>query len=115
MLAAIALATIVAQPCLKPHKGQPIRPIQSCVIARPTIEVMGVPDEAIDPIAIVAVKYVLIDTPAPLCGWHHASTGGGWTGFTGNHVRAPEIDPGSAMSALSLLFGSLIVIRSRKS
>ncbi len=36
-------------------------------------------------------------------------------GFSEHRVRAPEIDPPSAMSALTLLAGGLVVLRGRKS
>jgi hypothetical protein len=35
--------------------------------------------------------------------------------FSEHRVRAPEIDPASAMSALTLLAGGLVVLRGRKS
>jgi hypothetical protein len=36
-----------------------------------------------------------------------------WGGGKGNHFNAPEIDPGSAISALTLLLGGVTVLRSR--
>jgi hypothetical protein len=40
---------------------------------------------------------------------------GDWDDHKGFSVRAPEIDPASAMSALTLLAGGLVVLRGRKS
>jgi len=39
--------------------------------------------------------------------------GGGHGGSGGNTVKAPEIDPASAVSALTLLLGGVAVLRSR--
>lgn len=36
-----------------------------------------------------------------------------WGGGKGDHFSAPEIDPGSAISALTLLLGGVTVLRSR--
>jgi hypothetical protein len=41
------------------------------------------------------------------------SGGGGWQGNPGSPLRAPEIDPASAASALTLLMGGVLVLRSR--
>jgi hypothetical protein len=45
--------------------------------------------------------------------WDHKDPGHG--GTPGSPVAAPEIDPASAMSALTLLAGGLVVIRGRRS
>jgi hypothetical protein len=39
--------------------------------------------------------------------------GGGNWGNRGGHFNAPEIDPSSAIGALTLLIGGLVVLRSR--
>jgi len=41
--------------------------------------------------------------------------GGGWggNGGGGGQIAAPEIDPSSAVSALTLLLGGLVVLRGR--
>jgi hypothetical protein len=39
--------------------------------------------------------------------------GGGQGGSPGPSIRAPEIDPASAASALTLLMGGILVLRSR--
>jgi hypothetical protein len=36
-----------------------------------------------------------------------------WGGGKGDHFNVPEIDPGSAISALTLLVGGVTVLRSR--
>lgn len=45
------------------------------------------------------------------------SPGGDWwgdhTGFREHHFNAPEIDPASAITALTLLVGGMTVLRSR--
>ncbi len=45
-------------------------------------------------------------------GGHGGHGGGGWGG--NGPVAAPEIDPASASSALTLLLGGLAVVRSRR-
>ncbi|HWX27209.1 MAG TPA: hypothetical protein VNZ53_07195 [Steroidobacteraceae bacterium] len=39
--------------------------------------------------------------------------GGGGGGDSRHHIAAPEIDPSSAVSALTLLLGGLVVLRGR--
>jgi hypothetical protein len=57
--------------------------------------------------SVVTVIYV-----APPTFW--GSGGGGGQGkFPGSTMRAPEIDPASAASALTLLMGGVLVLRSR--
>jgi hypothetical protein len=46
-------------------------------------------------------------------GGNFSGVSGGGTGGTGGHMSAPEIDPASAASALTLLLGSLLVLRGR--
>lgn len=51
-------------------------------------------------------------------GHGHRTYSGDWDGhkgFSEHRVTAPEIDPSSAMSALTLLAGGLVVLRGRKS
>jgi hypothetical protein len=58
--------------------------------------------------SVVTVVYV-----APPTFWHGWGGGPGSHGFPGTSVRAPEIDPASAASALTLLMGGILVLRSR--
>jgi hypothetical protein len=44
--------------------------------------------------------------------WNGGGNGGGDNG-RGQHFAAPEIDPSSAVSALTLLAGGLVVLRGR--
>jgi hypothetical protein len=47
---------------------------------------------------------------------HADGSWGGWWGDPGNrehHFNAPEIDPASAITALTLLVGGMTVLRSR--
>ncbi len=53
---------------------------------------------------VVTVVYV-----APRSSWGAGDGGPG----RGNHMTAPEIDPSSAMAALTLLLGGVTVLRSR--
>jgi hypothetical protein len=51
---------------------------------------------------------------APPSFWGGDWNGGGNIGGNGNHhFAAPEIDPSSAVSALTLLVGGLVVLRGR--
>jgi hypothetical protein len=53
---------------------------------------------------------------APPSYWGGGWTGGGTSGGTGGssgQFAAPEIDPSSAVSALTLLVGGLVVLRGR--
>jgi hypothetical protein len=57
--------------------------------------------------SIATVVYV---APPSFWGWG----GGGEHGkFPGSSMQAPEIDPASAASALTLLMGGVLVLRSR--
>jgi hypothetical protein len=51
---------------------------------------------------------------APPSFWGGPGHGGGGSNG-GGPVRAPEIDPASAVSALTLLLGGITVLRARKS
>jgi hypothetical protein len=49
---------------------------------------------------------------APPSFWGGGGDGGGG-GDSRHHIAAPEIDPSSAVSALTLLLGGLVVLRGR--
>ncbi len=86
-----------AAECLKkPKHGTHITPIQTCVLSRPVI--LKAADEAIEPISVTAIKYVLIHTTINVCegipgiGANPPSnpviiSGGGWP--------TPRREPGS--------------------
>lgn len=47
--------------------------------------------------------------------WGGNGGNGGQGGGAGTHITAPEIDPSSALTALTLLLGGVTVLRSRVS
>jgi|SRR5271166_2181755 len=119
MLTAITLVAAIAQPCpLVKHRGA-ITPVQSCVVSRPLI-VTAAPDP--DPLELeVITRYQIIETAQP-CPAYVPQQAGWFDGFDspvspraswGVAMRAPEIDPGSALTSITLLLGCLVVLRSK--
>ena len=122
-----AFAVPTATQCKHAKKG--ITPIQSCVIARPMIESMVVEPDPQPVVTTVVTKYVYAEVqpcgtgmsggfaqpsyssfaPVPIGGSRWASIGG-----STHHFNAPEIDPDSAIAAITLLLGALAVIVDRR-
>ena len=115
MIATIVLAAALVPPCpLIPshhHKRRALvaPPVASCVLPPSVLTIA--PEESIDPVQTTAwPKYVILESASPDCAY---ATGGGYA-VGGIRARAPEIDPASAASGLTLLFGALAVIRGRR-
>lgn len=106
-------------------------PVQSCVATRYTVLTPAASADDTPALeSVIATRYVIVDANA-LCapvyvvhtdsGWFDWLGGGGGGGghigvpsLGGGHFKAPEIDPGSAISALTILAMSLAVIRSKR-
>ena len=106
-------------------------PVQSCVATRYTVLTPAPADLAVpEPVELTTLtRYAIIETAAPPCGYVHTasatSSGWGWMELNSGgatsvpsigigRVRAPEIDPSGAVSALTILAMSLAVIRSKR-
>lgn len=119
-------AEIKAQPCLKPvtHAHKKSGPVESPACVAPTIVLpCPTPEEPLDYIPEVPSWYRYPVTPdiQPTPGFWSRIWGGatadvvGGPASTPRFIAAPEIDPSSATSALTLLAGGLwIVIRKGK-
>lgn len=118
-------ADVTAQPCLKPathsHKASPPVASPACIAPQIVLPCPS-PEEPLDYIPEVPSWYrypVTPDVPVKPGFWSDI-----WSGITADTVggspvprfmTAPEIDPSSAPSALTLLAGSLwLVVRKRK-
>lgn len=136
MAAADAVVCLMPQPA-KPAHSAVFKPkhFSVDVLTLPGVDTNiclcpPVPEPDIEPLQVPVVRYyVVVDdnapspeytiTTAPEDNWWPPSQ---WFIFTGNHghdngghhVTAPEIDPGSALPALTLLAGLLIVVTHRR-
>ena len=123
ILADKASAAVLPQPCpLVKHHGKAITPIQSCVLERPLV-VQAAPEPDPQEIGIVT-RYQVIEAPQPCSVTPRYTQASGWDDWFGGTespryygggvaMRAPEIDPNSAMTALTMLVGCLVVMRSK--
>jgi len=133
MISLILAAVIAANPCMIPHKHKPHEPVQSCTVPKPIILPCPAPEAPIEPIELPPMRYyvpVFVDAPAPITaddsptpmwdtvsGWFGdgpwVSSGPPHIGGNGGWHRAPEIDPQSAGSAVTLLLAALAILRGR--
>jgi len=112
MITTIVTALALMQPCplIKHHKD--IKPIQSCVLTRPLVVVSPEPAPDPDPVELsVVTRYQVIESTQQceqLRSYRYMTMAAG-PGL----LRAPEIDPGNALTSITLLVGCLVVMRSR--
>lgn len=104
----------------KPHAKHAVVPVQSCIV-KPALPVIAEPLDEID--MHVYYKYI-IQTESVPCVLENAQPQHPWPVTTWipygpvnsrpSFIHAPEIDPNSAGSALTLLAGGIAILVSRR-